>query len=128
MLISVGQTSLPSTCPVCAHSPLDASTSKPNKSLRLTVKAFIKAEERKRNKDSVDTKTPAPAVSAVPGPSDISTDTAVEANPSEAGATPVANDTINVAQDTQLQTNDVVDSIEQPEVCPSISHKSGQIY
>ncbi|KAF2763331.1 hypothetical protein EJ05DRAFT_34291 [Pseudovirgaria hyperparasitica] len=45
------QTSLPESCPVCDHSPLSAEDCKPNKSLRLTVKAFLKAEEKKRDKD-----------------------------------------------------------------------------
>ncbi|KAH0148867.1 hypothetical protein KCU82_g13343, partial [Aureobasidium melanogenum] len=42
------QATLPDACPVCSHSPLDADMCKPNKSLRMTVRAFIKAEEKKR--------------------------------------------------------------------------------
>lgn len=49
-----GQTSLPKSCPVCAHTPLTADDCKPNKALRLTVKAFLKSEEKKRDKDRVD--------------------------------------------------------------------------
>lgn len=33
---------------MCSHSPLDIEMCKPNKSLRLTIKAFIKSEEKKR--------------------------------------------------------------------------------
>ena len=46
-----GQSSLPNSCPVCAHSPISADDCKPNKNLRLTVKAFIKSEEKKREKE-----------------------------------------------------------------------------
>ncbi|KAJ8613330.1 hypothetical protein MRB53_037017 [Persea americana] len=46
-----GQASLPESCLVCAHSPLTPDDCKPNKALRLTVKAFLKNEEKKRDKD-----------------------------------------------------------------------------
>lgn len=46
-----GQSHLPDTCPVCSHSPLVAADCKPNKSLRLTIKAFLKSEEKKREKE-----------------------------------------------------------------------------
>jgi len=36
------------------HSPLSADDCKPNKSLRLTVKAFLKNEEKKRDKMRAD--------------------------------------------------------------------------
>ncbi|CAD0086635.1 unnamed protein product [Aureobasidium vineae] len=42
------QATLPDACPVCSHSPLDPDMCKPNKSLRMTVRAFIKAEEKKK--------------------------------------------------------------------------------
>ena len=58
---SAGQTSLPETCPVCAHSPLTAEDCKPNKALRLTVKAFLKNEEKKRDKGRSDEVTARPA-------------------------------------------------------------------
>ena len=35
---------------MCEHSPLSADDCKPNKALRLTVKAFLKSEEKKRDK------------------------------------------------------------------------------
>ena len=46
-----GQTALPTSCPVCAHDPLDASLCKPNKALRTTLKAFLRTEEKKREKE-----------------------------------------------------------------------------
>jgi len=46
---------------VCAHSPLTAEDCKPNKALRLTVKAFLKNEEKKRDKGRSDEVTAKPA-------------------------------------------------------------------
>ncbi|EON98150.1 putative pre-mrna-splicing factor 38b protein [Phaeoacremonium minimum UCRPA7] len=39
---------LPSSCPVCEHSPLSASDCNPNKALRTTIRVFLKTEEKKR--------------------------------------------------------------------------------
>ncbi|WEW56998.1 hypothetical protein PRK78_002457 [Emydomyces testavorans] len=46
-----GQASLPASCPVCAHTPLDADLCKPNKALRTTLKAFLRTEEKKRERE-----------------------------------------------------------------------------
>ncbi|OCK76501.1 hypothetical protein K432DRAFT_306203, partial [Lepidopterella palustris CBS 459.81] len=64
------QSALPESCPVCAHSPLSADDCKPNKALRLTVKAFLKSEEKKRDKERAGTKpitpvTPAPSATPI---------------------------------------------------------------
>ncbi|KAJ3475028.1 hypothetical protein NLG97_g9604 [Lecanicillium saksenae] len=40
--------SLPSSCPVCEHSPLSADDCTPNKSLRTTIKVFLRTAEKKR--------------------------------------------------------------------------------
>ncbi|EGD95832.1 hypothetical protein TESG_03296 [Trichophyton tonsurans CBS 112818] len=60
------QTALPSSCPVCDHNPLDAELCKPNKALRTTLKAFLRTEEKKRekNKPVKEPTPPAPAVSS----------------------------------------------------------------
>ncbi|KAH6669049.1 hypothetical protein B0J14DRAFT_547380 [Halenospora varia] len=42
------QSTLPSTCPVCEHTPVSAEDCKPNKSLRTTIKVFLRTEEKKR--------------------------------------------------------------------------------
>lgn len=49
------------------HSPLSADDCKPNKALRLTVKAFLKNEEKKRDKVRVDS-VPATPTTAAPAP------------------------------------------------------------
>ena len=50
---------------MCDHSPLDAELCKPNKALRTTLKAFLRTEEKKRekNKPVKEPTPPAPAVS-----------------------------------------------------------------
>ena len=64
--MTIGQTSLPETCPVCAHTPISSDLCKPNKALRTTLKAFLRTEEKKREKDrpSTASQTPAPITSA----------------------------------------------------------------
>lgn len=51
MLTSLGQASLPTTCPICQHTPISAEDCSPSKSLRLTVRAFLKSEEKKRERE-----------------------------------------------------------------------------
>ncbi|PNY27058.1 Uncharacterized protein TCAP_03004 [Tolypocladium capitatum] len=62
-----GQSSLPQSCPVCEHSPLAADDCNPNKSLRTTIRVFLRTAEKKREagrpKESKDT-TPATPVEA----------------------------------------------------------------
>ncbi|CAG7920208.1 unnamed protein product [Penicillium olsonii] len=45
------QASLSDTCPVCTHTPVSPDLCKPNKALRTTLKAFLRTEEKKREKD-----------------------------------------------------------------------------
>ncbi|KAI0166032.1 hypothetical protein GGR57DRAFT_444935 [Xylariaceae sp. FL1272] len=42
------QSTLPSSCPVCEHSPVSAGDCTVYKSLRTTIKVFLKTEEKKR--------------------------------------------------------------------------------
>ena len=44
----IGQSTLPSSCPVCEHTPVAAEDCKPNKALRTTIKVFLRTEEKKR--------------------------------------------------------------------------------
>jgi hypothetical protein len=43
-----GRNSIPKACPLCRHSPLEPDDCNPNKSLKLTVRAFLKGQEKKR--------------------------------------------------------------------------------
>lgn len=81
-----GQSSLPENCPVCDHTPLDGSLCKPNKALRTTLKAFLRTEEKKRERvrppplqqqqrqqqQQQPTPTPPPAAHVPPTPSEDS--------------------------------------------------------
>lgn len=79
--ISLGQVSLPETCPVCAHNPVSSDLCKPNKALRTTLKAFLRTEEKKREKDRQSTITPADDASA---PTDSGLDqSATDATPTK---------------------------------------------
>lgn len=61
-LISVlGQASLSDTCPVCTHTPVSPDLCKPNKALRTTLKAFLRTEEKKREKDRQSAAPPTPS-------------------------------------------------------------------
>ncbi|KAJ5102515.1 hypothetical protein N7532_003044 [Penicillium argentinense] len=54
------QTTLVDTCPVCAHTPVSPDICKPNKALRTTLKAFLRTEEKKREKERQSAATPTP--------------------------------------------------------------------
>lgn len=47
--IAAGHENLPSSCPVCEHSPLSAEDCAPNKTLRTTIKVFLRTAEKKRS-------------------------------------------------------------------------------
>ncbi|KAK8194618.1 hypothetical protein IWZ00DRAFT_542453 [Phyllosticta capitalensis] len=61
------QSSLPDACPVCSHSPLSAEDCKPKKNLRLTVKAYLKSEEKKRDKERSLSISGKPGTPVTPG-------------------------------------------------------------
>lgn len=111
-----GQESLPESCPVCAHSPLDASTCKQNKSLRLTVKAFLKSEEKKRGKTAVEAQAPIESAPAAPEPpatpAPAAPDTATTGDIVDEA--PIAPKQSEAGLDLVEPSNDVVQSIEQP--------------
>src|ERR1700760_2913561 len=82
--IAIGQSTLPTTCSVSQHTPIAADDCKPNKSLRLTVRAFLKSEERKREKEkapAVQTPTldnaPSSAITAVEQPPTVAEPTKI---------------------------------------------------
>lgn len=58
----LGQASLSDTCPVCTHTPVSPDLCKPNKALRTTLKAFLRTEEKKREKDRQSAAAPSDAV------------------------------------------------------------------
>ncbi|KAK7425024.1 hypothetical protein QQZ08_008420 [Neonectria magnoliae] len=55
------QSNLPPSCPVCEHSPLSAEDCNPNKSLRTTIRVFLRTAEKKREASRPkEIKEPAP--------------------------------------------------------------------
>jgi hypothetical protein len=76
---SLGQTSLPDSCPVCDHNPVSPDLCKPNKALRTTLKAFLRTEEKKREKDRSST-TPAVTVASAPVASVTAEETTISTN------------------------------------------------
>jgi hypothetical protein len=69
---AAGQSTLPSSCPVCEHTPVSAEDCKPNKSLRTTIKVFLRTEEKKREaarlKEAKATPPETPLVVETPAP------------------------------------------------------------
>ncbi|KAJ5298976.1 uncharacterized protein N7443_007096 [Penicillium atrosanguineum] len=83
------QPSLTDTCPVCAHTPVSPDLCKPNKALRTTLKAFLRTEEKKREKER---QSATPLTPTIPTPAEseqIPAKTPVEKTPAE--ATPAEN-------------------------------------
>ncbi|KAI1812693.1 hypothetical protein GGS20DRAFT_522263 [Poronia punctata] len=64
------QSTLPSSCPVCEHSPVSASDCIVYKSLRTTIRVFIKTEEKKREamRPKANGSTPTTPAQATPTP------------------------------------------------------------
>lgn len=87
-LTPTGKLSLPSTCPVCEHTPISAEDCKPNKSLRMTTRAFLKTAEKKRDSLQAKEATPITPVDMKPTATPTVTEQAVQpAEPTTDGNT-----------------------------------------
>ncbi|KAH8805689.1 hypothetical protein F5884DRAFT_800247 [Xylogone sp. PMI_703] len=69
------QSTLPASCPVCEHTPVAAEDCKPHKSLRTTIKVFLRTEEKKREsqRQKEDVKHNTPDTPADTGPTEEAT-------------------------------------------------------
>ncbi|KAG5978029.1 hypothetical protein E4U56_005507 [Claviceps arundinis] len=76
-----GQSDLPPSCPVCEHSPLSAEDCNPNKSLRTTIRVFLRTAEKKR--EASRPKQPAPPTPVAETP------TTAESQPASGNDAPV---------------------------------------
>jgi hypothetical protein len=105
LTVSTGQSTLPSSCPVCEHTPVAAEDCKPNKSLRTTIKVFLRTEEKKREALRLkETKNSAPAT-----PLEV-TATPVEAStPAEATEPNVAGAAETKSEPSSAPTGDQVE-------------------
>ncbi|KAI1144053.1 hypothetical protein F5Y05DRAFT_363476 [Hypoxylon sp. FL0543] len=77
------QSTLSSVCPVCEHSPVSASDCTIYKSLRTTIRVFLKTEEKKREGVRPKTNGSTPATPAQDAPTPTQTRTPTEQPPAE---------------------------------------------
>jgi hypothetical protein len=80
----LGQSTLPSSCPVCEHTPVAAADCKPNKSLRTTIKVFLRTEEKKREALRMkEEKNTPPDTPVLPEPTPVEQTQVIEETPTE---------------------------------------------
>jgi hypothetical protein len=105
----LGQTTLPTTCPVCDHSPIDKADCKPSKRLRTTIKVFLRTLEKKKESESIappmkeTTKEPEAVLAAPATAEDEKADEAYE--PFEPEVQESKPDTANPAGDEDLEVS-----------------------
>ncbi|KAI1661770.1 hypothetical protein F4813DRAFT_345695 [Daldinia decipiens] len=94
------QSTLPSVCPVCEHSPVSASDCTFYKSLRTTIRVFLKTEEKKREAARPKANGSTPTTPAQDTPTPTQTRTPTEQPPAnnvadgQAGLEPKATDSV----------------------------------
>lgn len=118
----LGQSSLSDTCPVCAHTPVSPDLCKPNKALRTTLKAFLRTEEKKREKGRQSAApTPTVPTPTVPTPAE-SDQTPAEAPVDQAPveATPAEN-----AEAPPIEITDEPATEAPPTDTPAEDHVNG---
>ena len=71
LLTTPGQAQLSEQCPVCEHQPVSPDVCTPIRSLRMTVKAHVKTEMKKRAALASVAKVPAPIVEPTPTPAPV---------------------------------------------------------
>lgn len=117
-LTLTGQSTLPTTCPVCEHSPVSAEDCKPHKALRTTIKVFLRTEEKKREAlrlKEIKEATPVPV--EAPTPVDI------PVQESEA-----AEVTANQSPSAEQVTSEIIQEAEQnTEAEKDVPHQSIEV-
>lgn len=114
-----GHLSKPKSCPVCDHEPLSAEDCKPHKTSRLTVRAYLKAEEKKREKVKQDAAAAAATAEEGSNPTattdpEVTTTPAVEVTAAtQDGA---AEATLNHDETTPLNGNLTSDALESLDI------------
>jgi len=105
-----GQSTLPSSCPVCEHTPVAAEDCKPNKSLRTTIKVFLRTEEKKREALRLkEEKNTPPDTPVLPEPTPVEQTPAIEETPIE---TPILAELKTEAEPSAEQSDKTVSSVE----------------
>lgn len=118
-----GNSQLSEQCPICAHSPL--SPAKPSKALRLTIKAFVKNIEKRRQKERLNAISAEEAATPIvpPTPTVASTPAVAEEIPAHnenPAAVEVENAPANGMASAEEESN-VMDSVEQPAEAADLS-------
>lgn len=116
-----GHSTLPPSCPVCEHSPLSADDCKVHKSLRTTVRVFLRSEEKKKDnlklKEAKEQAEAKEVEEATPG-AEASQGQTQEGEESE--AQPAALVTQEEGQgDTPASNGDAVKADESQEAAPN---------
>ena len=117
------------SCPVCEHSPIAAEDCKPNKTLRTTIKVFLRTEEKKREalrvKEAKETPPPATPQESVLIHTEESTNlpTSIAPEGEEAPTTDVKDETpaIAVALEDVLVSNADQPPLEEQKDIPQPS-------
>jgi hypothetical protein len=114
--------SLPSTCPVCEHTPIAAEDCKPNKSLRTTIKVFLRTEEKKREALRLKDLKNSPAATPITPVTPV--EPAIPATSSElvsSSAPEVKDEALEVVtneQETTSQADDKLGAIAEENLSP----------
>ncbi|KAI1268245.1 hypothetical protein F5Y18DRAFT_374390 [Xylariaceae sp. FL1019] len=82
------QSTLPPSCPVCEHSPVSAGDCTVYKSLRTTIKVFLKTEEKKREaaRPKANGSAPTTPLQSTPTPASTQVQIQLQSQPPEASA------------------------------------------
>lgn len=100
---------MPQSCPVCEHSPLSAEDCNPNKSLRTTIKVFLRTAEKKREASRAKEEK----ASEPPTPVEAPKPQLPPAEPPEALVTPEET-TGGETQETEAPTTLKEDNVPEP--------------
>lgn len=136
----LGQATLPSSCPVCEHTPVSGADCTPFKSLRTTIRVFLKTEEKRREATRPKTNgfTPVTPVQVTPTPTptqnqDLAERPAPEStvpertepeHPPEDATVPIAQSAEPSAKnETKMATDEIAN--DQPDtVCSLVNYGS----
>lgn len=104
---------MPESCPVCAHTPISPDLCKPNKALRTTLKAFLRTEEKKREKErsSATPATPAADLPVDTTPSQAEAQTA----PPPVDQADAADQPVKSASDAETRLEEQAAEVPQSE-------------
>ena len=135
--LTSGQGNLPSSCPVCEHSPVTPDDCTPHKSLRTTIKVFLRTEEKKRGallaKVAKETPPETPVAEAPPAhiPEAVQPESTENVTPTANGQEETAAQETEAntggVQDDSFESNDSVEFILNHQDSQDIPQKSIEV-